>query len=80
MKEHTDLTLLTEKDLEKFETTCSSEEMDLRANEQVPPLRQQPSANSISSFDQPAHLADDRRHRTLGQHRIRLLGVYQLVG
>jgi hypothetical protein len=51
LKDHPDLTGLTENDLEKFETTCSSEERDQRGTNQLPPLRHQSSANSISSFD-----------------------------
>jgi hypothetical protein len=58
MKDHPDLTALTEKDLGALETTCSSEEMDQRANDQTPALRQQ-SANSIASFELPTHPTDD---------------------
>jgi hypothetical protein len=47
LKDHDDLTALTESDLEAFETTCSSEEQDQRNSDHLPPLRQH-SANSIS--------------------------------
>ena len=50
LKGHPDLTALTDDDLEKFETTCSSEEQDQRNTNQLPPLRQH-SANSISSHE-----------------------------
>ena len=52
LKDHPDLTDLTEGDLEKFETTCSSEEKDQRDSNQLPPLRHH-SANSISPFELP---------------------------
>jgi hypothetical protein len=45
LKDHPDLTDLTEDDLEKFETTCSSEEQDQRK-------RPQPVATITSSFSQ----------------------------
>jgi hypothetical protein len=52
LKDHPDLTDLTDNDLEKFEKTCSSEEQDQRNTNQLPPLRHQ-SANSISSYELP---------------------------
>ena len=45
LKEHPDLTVLTEDDLEGFEITCSSEEQDQRNTNNLPQLRQ-PSASS----------------------------------
>ena len=63
LKDHPDLTGLTENDLEKFETTCSSEEQDQRDSNQLPPLRHH-SANSIdfghTSFELPP--ADNLGH------------------
>jgi hypothetical protein len=48
LKEHPDLTGLTEKDLDKFETTCSSEKQDQRAFDSrwVPPVQEVPRVST----------------------------------
>jgi hypothetical protein len=69
LKEHPDLTGLTEKDLDKFETTCSSEEQDQRDTDQLPQLRHPSSANSISSFELPTdNLGHSASSVDFGQH------------
>jgi hypothetical protein len=52
LKDHPDLTALTEEHLEKFETTCSSEEQDQRYPDQLPPLRHhsQPTPSPHMSY------------------------------
>jgi hypothetical protein len=59
LKEHTDLNDLTQSDLEKFETTCLSEEQDQRDSDHLPPLRHQSSASSASLFEQTTRHTDN---------------------
>jgi hypothetical protein len=60
IKAHPDLTKLTEAELEEFETTCSSEENDQRASDQMPALRHQ-SSHSIEMYEPTANPIDDQR-------------------
>jgi hypothetical protein len=59
IKGHADLTNLTEADLEEFETTCSSEESDQRASDQMPALRHHQSAHSIEMYEPTTNPTDD---------------------
>jgi hypothetical protein len=60
IKAHPDLTKLTEAELEEFETTCSSEENDQRASDQMPALRHQ-SSHSIEMYEPTTNPIDDQR-------------------